>query len=64
MRTEGNGHYVFVVDEGRLRKRDIQGGISNATDYEILNGLTEQDTVALSAGSELQEGMTVVIAAK
>ena len=64
VRTEGNGHYVFVVDEGRLRKRDIQGGISNATDYEILNGLTEQDTVALSAGAELQEGMTVVIAAK
>src|SRR5207253_3198003 len=44
VRSEGNGHYVFVVDEARLRKRDIQGGISNATDYEILNGLTEQDT--------------------
>ena len=64
VRTEGNGHYVFVVDQGRLRRRDIQGGISNATDYEILNGLTEQDIVALPAGSELQEGMTVVFAAK
>jgi HlyD family secretion protein len=64
VRTEGNSHYVFMVDGGRLRKRDVQGGISNATDYEILNGLTEQDAVALPAGSELQEGMTVVITAK
>jgi HlyD family secretion protein len=64
IRTEGNGHYVFVVDQGRLRKRDISGGISNATDYEILKGITEQDTVALPSGSELQEGMAVVIAAQ
>src|SRR5581483_2596101 len=42
VRTEGSSRYVFVVDEGRLHKRDIQGGISNASDYEILNGLTEQ----------------------
>jgi multidrug efflux pump subunit AcrA (membrane-fusion protein) len=62
IRTEGNEHYVFLVDQGRLRKRDITGGISNATDYEVLNGITEQDVVALPAGSELQEGMAVVIA--
>ena len=64
IRTEGNGHYVFVVDQGHLRRREINGGISNATDYEILNGITEQDTVALPAGSELQEGMAVMIPAK
>jgi HlyD family secretion protein len=60
VRTEGNGHYVFVADQGHLRKRDIEGGISNATDYEILSGITEQDTIALPAGSELEEGMAVV----
>jgi HlyD family secretion protein len=64
IRTHGNQHYVFLVDQGHLRKRNIDAGISNATDYEILNGITEQDTVALPAGSELQEGMAVVIAAK
>lgn len=64
IRTEGNGHYLFVVDQGRLRKRDVQSGIANATDFEILNGITEQDTIVLPAGTELQEGMAVVIAGK
>ena len=64
VRTEGNQHYVYVVDQGRVHKKDIEGGISNATDYEILRGITEQDTIALPAGSELEEGMAVVIAAK
>jgi multidrug efflux pump subunit AcrA (membrane-fusion protein) len=64
IRTEGSGHYLFVVDQARLRKRGVEGGISNATDYEILNGITEQDTIALPAGAELQEGMAVVIAPK
>jgi HlyD family secretion protein len=64
VRTEGGGHYVFVVDQGRLRKRDIDAGISTATDYEILSGITEQETIALPGGSELQEGMAVVIAPK
>ena len=64
VRTEGSSHYVFVVNEGRLRKRDITSGISNATDYEILSGITEQDTIALPTGSEFEEGMAVVITAK
>jgi HlyD family secretion protein len=64
VRTEGSNHYVFVVNEGRLRKRDITGGISNATDYEILSGITEQDIIALPAGSEFEEGMAVVITTK
>jgi HlyD family secretion protein len=64
VRTEGSSRYVFIVDEGRLRRRGITGGISNATDYEVVNGITEQDTIALPAGSELEEGMAVVIAEK
>jgi HlyD family secretion protein len=64
IRTEASEHYVFVVDQGRLRKRKIDAGISNATDYEILNGITEQDTVALPAGSEFREGMAVMITGK
>jgi HlyD family secretion protein len=64
VRTEGSGHYVFVVDQGHLRKKKIEGGISNVTDYEILSGITEQDTIALPAGSQLEEGMAVVVAAK
>ncbi len=37
-------------------------GISNATDYEILSGITENDIVALSGAAEFQEGMAVSVA--
>src|SRR5438105_9233297 len=30
VRTEANKHYVFVVDQGHLRRRDITVGISNS----------------------------------
>jgi HlyD family secretion protein len=63
VRTEGGMHYVFVVDRGRLHKQEVQLGISNATDYEVLSGITENDVIALPGASELQEGMAVTIAA-
>jgi HlyD family secretion protein len=64
LRTEGGGHYVLVVDQGRLRKRDVKVGISNAKDYEILSGLGENDLVALPGTTELQDGMAVSTAAQ
>jgi HlyD family secretion protein len=64
VRSEGNRRYVFVVDQGRLRKREVKTGISNATDYEILNGITERDVAALPGASELQDGMAITIAAE
>jgi HlyD family secretion protein len=62
VRTEGNAHYVFVVDQGRLEKREVNVGISNATDYEILSGIAERDVIAMPGASELQDGIAVTIA--
>ena len=62
VRTEGGAHYAFVVDQGRLQKREVKVGLSNATDYEILSGITERDVIALPGASELQQGMAVAIA--
>jgi HlyD family secretion protein len=62
VRGDGNARYVFVVEQDRLRKRDVKVGISNATDYEILSGITENDIVALPGASEFQEGMAVTVA--
>ncbi len=59
VRGEGNLRYVFIVEQDRLRKREVKVGISNATDYEILSGITEKDIVALPGASEFQEGMPV-----
>jgi len=62
VRGDGNARYVFVVEQDRLRKRDVKVGISNATDYEILSGITENDVVVLPGTFEFQEGMAVTVA--
>jgi HlyD family secretion protein len=61
VRTEANKHYVFVVEEGRLRRRDITVGISNSTYYEVLNGITENELIALPGASELHDGAPVTV---
>jgi len=61
IRTEANRHFVFVVEDGRLRRRDITIGISNTTQYEILNGITETDLIALPGATPLQDGVPVTV---
>ena len=60
-RAEGNKRYIFVVEGGWLRKKEIQVGISNANTYEVLDGITENDLIALPENFELQDGMPVTI---
>jgi len=62
VRTEGDKRFVFVVDAGHLRKQQVTVGISNAKDYEILGGITDNDLIALPGNSELHEGQTVTLA--
>lgn len=59
IRSDGNRQYVFVIQEGRLARRDVSLGISNSSHYEILDGITETDVIALPGASDLQEGMPV-----
>ena len=63
VRTEGDKHFVMVVDQGRLRRREIKVGISTSTHYEILDGISESDliAVAVAGSSELQDGMLVTV---
>jgi HlyD family secretion protein len=61
VRTEANKHYVFVVDQGHLRRRDVTVGISNSTHFEVLSGVNENDLVALPGASELQDGAPVTV---
>jgi HlyD family secretion protein len=59
VRSEGNKRYVFVVEDGRLKRREITIGISNPAIYEVLSGITENDTVALQVDGSLREGQLV-----
>jgi len=60
LHTDG-GDFVFRVVKGKLVRTPVEVGVVNLTRVEILSGLTEKDTVALSATSnrELTNGLAV-----
>jgi HlyD family secretion protein len=57
------GDYVYRVLNEKLVRTPVQVGVVNLTRAEIISGLTEKDTVALSATSnrELSNGLAVKI---
>jgi HlyD family secretion protein len=64
LHTEGASDFVFRVVGGKLVRTPVQVGVVNLTRVEITGGLTEKDTVALSATSnrDLTHGLAVKIA--
>jgi HlyD family secretion protein len=66
--AEGGRRYVFVVRKNQLgvgkstlEKREIHVGIADATNYEVVSGLQEEDLVALPGDVDLRDGMTVTV---
>lgn len=57
--TEDSQHFVFVVDDDTLHRRNVQLGIADPTVFEVISGLNEKDGVALSGDITLRDGMTV-----
>jgi HlyD family secretion protein len=64
LHTEGASDFVFRVIGGKLVRTPVQVGVVNLTRVEITGGLTEKDTVALSATNnrDLTNGLAVKIA--
>jgi HlyD family secretion protein len=62
LHTDG-GYYVYRVVDGKLVRTPVQPGVVNLIRAEIVKGLTDKDTVALSAASnrELTNGLAVKI---
>jgi HlyD family secretion protein len=61
--SEAGQRFVFVVKAGvgksTLEKRMIQVGIADATNFEVISGLKEGETVALPGDVDLKDGMNV-----
>lgn len=56
---DGQRRYVFVLEDGRARRRDVQVGLAGLTEVEIVVGLKEKDTVILPGSASLSEGLRV-----
>lgn len=52
---DGSGYFVFRVVNNKLVRTPVQVGLINLTRVEILGGLIEKDTVALSAANSIRE---------
>jgi len=66
--AEGGRRFVFVVRRSQLgvgkstlEKREIRVGIADATSYEVVSGLQEDEMVALPGDVDLRDGMDVIV---
>jgi HlyD family secretion protein len=50
---------VFTVEEGRSRRREVVAGRRSATETQIINGLSEGDTVILHPQNRMEDGTSV-----
>lgn len=53
------GSAVFVVEGGRARRTEIETGLTGEDHYEVVEGLSEGQTVVLRPPTELEDGARV-----
>ncbi len=56
---EDSKHFVFVVADGRADKREIKIGRRRPGEVEVLQGVTEEDTVVIDGTLNLHNGTPV-----
>ena len=56
---DGEKRYVYVLDGGRARRREVTVGLVGLTEVEVASGLTEKDVVILTGATALSDGLRV-----
>lgn len=56
----GSGHLAYVVDDGLAQRQSIQVGAASISDVEILDGLTEGQTIVISDLAQF-EGAEIIL---
>ena len=59
VQIDGAHRYVYRFDGRRLHRTEIRVGLSNATQFEVLAGINEGDTLALHGDTPLRDNMAV-----
>jgi HlyD family secretion protein len=59
VQSDGLRRYVFLVDGGRLHRREIKVGASDDSEFEVVSGLGESDAVALPGDAPLKDNAAV-----
>ena len=56
---EGDRRFVYLLDDGRAKIRDVSVGLVGLNDVEVTRGLAEGDTVIVPGGVPLSDGTPV-----
>lgn len=56
---DGDGHYVFVINDQRLQRRSVQTGITRRGWTEIINGLEPGEWVLANNPIDMRDGQRV-----
>ena len=59
VRDDKGGHYVFLFNGNKVRRRDISVGVASTSKYEMMSGLAAGDRVAEPVDQNLKNGMEV-----
>jgi HlyD family secretion protein len=62
VQIDGARRYVYRLDGGRLHRAEIRVGVSNATQFQVLSGISAGDTLALPGDTPLRNNMAVRVA--
>lgn len=62
VQTDGDGDYVYVLENGIITRKNVVVGISSSTEAQITEGLSEGDLVITSDVDTLTEGTEASIA--
>jgi HlyD family secretion protein len=62
VQIDGAHRYVYRFDGRRLHRTEIRVGLSNATQFEVLSGINDGDTLALPGDTSLRDNMAVRVA--
>ena len=54
--------YVYLLNDGTIKRRQITLGIASASKYELLSGLALNDRVAIPGDEPLRDGMSIRMA--
>lgn len=59
--ADRDGDFLYTVEDGVVVKKSVVCGISTDTYTEIVEGISEEDVIVLSAYTTLEEGMPVTV---
>ena len=64
LQRDGAQRYVWVLENGRARRRPVTVGLVGLSDVEVTGGLSEKDVVLLPGPAPLSEGARVTVAGR